>query len=171
MTKKCPSCGHENPDDAEYCEGCGLRLQLSQPAAQPQAQSVLSQPAAQPQAQSVLSQPAAQPQAQSVLSQPAAQVEAAKPIAKLILPTGEEIPITSFPRMFGRADFLRLQNSEYISRRHFEISYENDKFYIEDLGSTNGTSVNGNRITTKTEIKDGDTIELAGLVSIKFKAS
>lgn len=33
-----------------------------------------------------------------------------------------------------------------VSRFHAEITYMNGRFYIKDMGSTNGTQINGNRI-------------------------
>lgn len=55
----------------------------------------------------------------------------------------------------------------YVSRRHAQILFENGKFYIEDLGSTNGTFVNNKLITGKVELKDGDVVKL-GLAVLKF---
>jgi len=46
----------------------------------------------------------------------------------------------------------------HVSRKHFKLSIENGKYFIEDLGSTNGTYVRGKRIKEKTEIKLNDTI-------------
>ena len=48
-----------------------------------------------------------------------------------------------------------------ISRRHARISLVGDKHFIEDLGSGNGTAVNGKTIAAPTPLKDGDRIELA----------
>lgn len=39
-----------------------------------------------------------------------------------------------------------------VSQLHAQLSYENGSYWVEDLGSTNGTYVNGLRITGKTEI-------------------
>jgi pSer/pThr/pTyr-binding forkhead associated (FHA) protein len=48
-----------------------------------------------------------------------------------------------------------------ISRRHAQISRDADgAFVIEDLGSTNGTFVNGERIEAPTRLGDGDRIEV-----------
>jgi pSer/pThr/pTyr-binding forkhead associated (FHA) protein len=93
------------------------------------------------------------------------------PISKLILPQGDEISITSYPRTFGRSDFLRVDKSDYISRKHFEISLENGKYYILDVGSTNGTNLNGTKLTGKTELKGGDSIELGGVVTLTFQTT
>jgi hypothetical protein len=50
-----------------------------------------------------------------------------------------------------------------ISRNHVDIINENREYYIIDIGSTNGTFLNGARITphTKMRLTDGDRIRLA----------
>lgn len=50
-----------------------------------------------------------------------------------------------------------------ISRRHCKISIINNKFYITDLDSSNGTYLNGRRLegNKKNELKPGDVIKLA----------
>lgn len=55
----------------------------------------------------------------------------------------------------------RLGDDLEISRRHAQISRsEQGEFAIEDLGSTNGTIVNGRKITAAEALYPGDTIEV-----------
>ena len=57
----------------------------------------------------------------------------------------------------------RLADDDEISRSHARISLDRSGFCaIEDLGSTNGTFVNGLRITGPQTLSVGDTIELGG---------
>ncbi|HYB30877.1 MAG TPA: FHA domain-containing protein [Solirubrobacteraceae bacterium] len=57
----------------------------------------------------------------------------------------------------------RLADDEEISRTHARIALETGgRLTIEDLGSTNGTFVNGLRIAGPTALSTGDTIELGG---------
>ncbi|HTP20456.1 MAG TPA: FHA domain-containing protein [Solirubrobacteraceae bacterium] len=57
----------------------------------------------------------------------------------------------------------RLADDEEISRSHARISLDRSGFCaIEDLGSTNGTFVNGLRITGPQTLSVGDTIEVGG---------
>ena len=55
-----------------------------------------------------------------------------------------------------------LQRDDMVSRRHAVIRIERDPptCKIADLGSSNGTSVNGLRITQETELLPGDVVEL-----------
>jgi len=50
-----------------------------------------------------------------------------------------------------------------VSRRHAEISRRGDRFFIQDLGSRNGTRVNGNEVREPLEIGPGDRIEIGDL--------
>jgi predicted component of type VI protein secretion system len=51
-----------------------------------------------------------------------------------------------------------------VSRRHAEIRDQGGSLAIEDLGSTNGTFVNGARITVATVLANGDTVRLGNTV-------
>jgi predicted component of type VI protein secretion system len=58
-----------------------------------------------------------------------------------------------------------------VSRRHATIRDQGGSLAIEDLGSTNGTFVNGSRITVVTVLKDGDEVRLGNTVwSIRASA-
>src|SRR3954451_13948726 len=51
-----------------------------------------------------------------------------------------------------------------VSRRHATIRDQRGSLGIEDLGSTNGTFVNGSRITAVTVLSDGDEVRLGNTV-------
>ncbi|PIR20181.1 MAG: GGDEF domain-containing protein [Deltaproteobacteria bacterium CG11_big_fil_rev_8_21_14_0_20_47_16] len=59
-------------------------------------------------------------------------------------------------------------NDTRISRHHITIRAHGNKVSIEDLGSTNGTYVNGKRINGTTELRDGDKIQLSSNTIFKF---
>ncbi|MCF6459793.1 FHA domain-containing protein [Clostridium sp. Cult3] len=48
----------------------------------------------------------------------------------------------------------------YISKRHLIIVEDEGNFYLEDLNSSNGTYLNGDRIMDVVELKNGDTIRV-----------
>jgi pSer/pThr/pTyr-binding forkhead associated (FHA) protein len=64
------------------------------------------------------------------------------------------------------------EDLKYISRQHLMIRTEEDKYFVEDLNSANGTKTNGSDIRGKSrqELKDGDRIEVADVVALTFKA-
>jgi hypothetical protein len=50
-----------------------------------------------------------------------------------------------------------------VSRQHAQIRYKSRRYFIGDLGSTNGTYVNGGAVTTDQALHDGDVVSLGGL--------
>jgi pSer/pThr/pTyr-binding forkhead associated (FHA) protein len=74
------------------------------------------------------------------------------------------IPITRFPCVLGRApECDRRVNDASISRRHCVFTLRDDQAWVEDLGSSNGTRLNGEALTGARPIEDGDRIDLARL--------
>ncbi len=62
---------------------------------------------------------------------------------------------------------LRL-TGEGVSRLHARFVRREDGTYVEDLGSTNGTLVNGVRLTGPAVLRDGDKIQIGASFLIKF---
>ena len=54
-----------------------------------------------------------------------------------------------------------------VSRRHAEVRVSQGKVFLRDLGSANGTFLNGERITSHRELRTGDRIDI-GPYSFKF---
>ncbi len=65
----------------------------------------------------------------------------------------------------GDADVRLVE--EKMSRRHCRLYIEGDEAFIEDLGSSNGTFVNGKRIQTQ-KLSDGDKIQVGETTILKF---
>jgi pSer/pThr/pTyr-binding forkhead associated (FHA) protein len=53
-----------------------------------------------------------------------------------------------------------LTGDSFVSGSHAKIAYTGSGFVIEDLGSTNGTHINGRRLEARAAepLKDGDTV-------------
>lgn len=74
----------------------------------------------------------------------------------------EPLELTSLPCVIGRSRGCHLRlNLDRISRRHLELRRDGDQLLVEDLGSTNGTFVNNERIRIPTLLKPGDTLHIA----------
>jgi hypothetical protein len=102
-----------------------------------------------------------------------AALPSAVPSAKIVLPNGIEILLAGKGRVIGRGDLARalsLDDLGLISRRHFEVKLDGEQFYVEDLGSSNGTHLNGKDISGQgpVSLDDDDIIEPAGAISLKF---
>ncbi len=50
-----------------------------------------------------------------------------------------------------------------VSRQHSQIRYKSRRYFIGDLGSTNGTYLNGAQVTTDQVLHDGDIVSFGGL--------
>ena len=48
----------------------------------------------------------------------------------------------------------------YSSEFHARVGLQDDKVVVHDLGSTNGTYVNGRRVTSPTSVTRGDTVQI-----------
>jgi hypothetical protein len=77
-----------------------------------------------------------------------------------------EVALTRDVLLIGRASdaAIRLDDTG-VSRRHAEIRREGDDVVLVDLGSTNGTTVNG-RTVERVRLSPGDRIELGGSVLV-----
>jgi hypothetical protein len=52
-----------------------------------------------------------------------------------------------------------------VSRYHAQITWRGERYYLEDLGSKNGTHINGQELAAAVELNDGDEIQVA----LRFK--
>jgi len=66
--------------------------------------------------------------------------------------------------VFGRTSREGLLPDTRVSRKHARISQVGEQWIIEDLGSSNGTHINGHRIPQSTQVRVGDLIEMGRLI-------
>ncbi len=77
---------------------------------------------------------------------------------------GKTILVAKAQYVVGRGENCQLRlNHEAISRNHCAFLVASDKIVLRDLGSRNGTLVNGEKITGKVELKTGDEIQFGPL--------
>jgi predicted component of type VI protein secretion system len=74
----------------------------------------------------------------------------------------------SFPRgqyLFGRGSECHIRpNSDWVSRQHCQLLVGLDDVRIRDLGSRNGTLVNGERVVGERSLNEGDQVQVGPLV-------
>ena len=76
---------------------------------------------------------------------------------------GLEMPVDRDWMVIGRgrgADIVIAEPT--MSRAHAAIGFDGARFFVQDLGSTNGTRVNGSR-EQKAVLKNGDEVQLGKL--------
>ena len=79
-------------------------------------------------------------------------------------PIGKEIPLRIPKFLVGRASHCHLRpTSELVSRQHCVFLLTENELRLRDLGSTNGTCVNGQRITGEVVLRHGDTVTIGTL--------
>ncbi len=96
--------------------------------------------------------------------------------AQLVGPSGFIARLGPGIRTFGRRDFAGFvpeEDLDYISRRHFEIRGTSQGYFIRDLGSLNGTWVNGRKLAKGESVKltNGAVIDVAEVVRLRFVSS
>ncbi len=77
---------------------------------------------------------------------------------------GQVIPLNRRKFLIGREQDCQLRpNSDMVSRHHCVFSVDDFSVRLRDLGSTNGTLVNGERIRKETVLASGDRIVIGNL--------
>jgi uncharacterized membrane protein YdfJ with MMPL/SSD domain/pSer/pThr/pTyr-binding forkhead associated (FHA) protein len=119
---------------------------------------------------------------QVTAARPAPDVTAARPRPGAVSPPslkavagpaeGTVIPLAGDELVIGREAKGpgALSGDSELSRRHARVSETAGRLVIEDLGSTNGTFVNGRRIEAPTDLSPRDTIEL-GATTLRVEAA
>ncbi len=70
-------------------------------------------------------------------------------------------------RSAEKADIILEDKDKFVSREHAMVFKEGDAVYVEDLGSTNGTYINGKRIFSRTRIFEDQTLYI-GLYTFRL---
>jgi hypothetical protein len=91
-------------------------------------------------------------------------------LASPALDEGDEIVLDTAPITLGRGltNDVPLQADEYASTRHVRVEPRRDGVWVEDIGSTNGTFVNGIRLTRERRLAPGDVLRV-GETDLRFE--
>jgi hypothetical protein len=91
-------------------------------------------------------------------------------VGTLVTGDGRRIPVAEQPVVIGRLSSCDIPLGDpQVSRRHAEVRRDTEGFCLFDLGSTNGTVVNGVPIRER-RLADGDELRI-GSATIRFETS
>jgi pSer/pThr/pTyr-binding forkhead associated (FHA) protein len=90
--------------------------------------------------------------------------------SSVVLDEGEEFELDSSPLTIGRGaqNDVAIDADEFASARHVRIEPRRDGVWVHDLGSTNGTYVNGVRLDRPRKLVDGDVVKV-GETELRFE--
>jgi hypothetical protein len=98
------------------------------------------------------------------LSQEQPQVETGRLVVvkSPALEEGDELTLDSAPLLLGRGsgNDVNLSRDEYASSNHARVEPRRDGVWLEDVGSTNGTYLNGVRVTHAKKLAAGDVMRI-----------
>jgi len=110
-------------------------------------------------------------QASALLAQPLAREHGRLVVVESgTLAEGDVYSIDSNALAVGRGgdNDLPLEGDEYASARHARFEPRRDGVYVEDVGSTNGTFVNGIRLSGDRRLAPGDVVRI-GATELRFE--
>jgi hypothetical protein len=88
-----------------------------------------------------------------------------------VLKVGEEFGLDATPLTVGRGtqNDVSIDGDEFASARHVRVEPRRDGVWVSDVGSTNGTYVNGVRIDRPRKLAQGDVVRV-GETELRFEA-
>ncbi len=83
--------------------------------------------------------------------------------------TGQRLQVSGQPLSIGKGpSSLQINDDPTVSTRHAQVALTPRGFFVTDLGSTNGTFVNNQKVTQPTLLSDGDLLR-CGNTQMKFR--
>jgi len=188
----CERCKAANLDGGQYCDECGAPLRPNARSSSAVDTSGVNLIKAEPEGKNGSHSPAEipQPEVAGRKSGPALNVSGSgaateKVHAKLVIERGKSVGkqflLNTTESQIGRWDAdggifpdVDLDSDDpeaKVSRRHARITFNEGKYLLEDLGSTNGTFINrGKRLSpgTRQPLNDGDEI-IVGKTFLRFQ--
>jgi hypothetical protein len=88
-----------------------------------------------------------------------------------VLPVGEAFGLESRQLTVGRGaqNDVSIEGDEFASAQHVRVEPRRDGVWVSDIGSTNGTYVNGSRIDGPRKLRQGDVVRV-GETELRFEA-
>lgn len=78
---------------------------------------------------------------------------------------GALVPLSRKKSILGRSFRACIPlEDDRVSREHAKIVFENGKFFLSDMGSTNGTFLNNEQVNSVKEVKPGDLIRIGNSI-------
>ncbi|MHB9025738.1 MAG: FHA domain-containing protein [Armatimonadota bacterium] len=152
MNDVCPRCGAQNPNDHRFCKDCGTPLEIND-AGKLDDDTIIIQ----------------------LLEDRSKATTPAERVARLWLLdlTGEHVErvyeLSDEQVIVGRrADCAVCLPGNTISRRHAQIRHADGQYLLADLGSTNGTMLNGEALVGEERLRDRDEIGV-GIYKLIFR--
>jgi len=151
---KCPECGADNPQQSPFCGRCGR--ELAEAGRLEDDDTLIMR---------LVTGDSQRPQEQGrrahlwLLDPAGQQVERAA-----------EIPRDEAVIIGRRADCTVVLPSSTVSRRHAQIWRQGDDYFLSDLGSTNGTLLNGEPAIGAERLNDRDEIAV-GIYKLIFRSA
>jgi pSer/pThr/pTyr-binding forkhead associated (FHA) protein len=79
--------------------------------------------------------------------------------------TGTSLPLREAGTVIGRnPECALVLDDDFASGRHARIYHRDNAWFVEDLGSTNGTFLGSERLTTPTQVESGTTLRIGKTV-------
>jgi hypothetical protein len=180
----CPSCGATVQSDASFCGQCGFNLKTVTPpvkmpeSSEPQANPVVPDPLVPPDPLMFSEPPTVgspapagpptvtppMPVAGTQLQLSSARLLHLQTNVEIELPPG--LPVIHIGKPNDRippdVDVSGFPNSDIVSRIHADLRIEGDAYYIEDVGSSNGTYINNVPLSmgNRHRLRSGDRVAL-----------
>jgi hypothetical protein len=81
-----------------------------------------------------------------------------------VVPVGTQFDVDSTSLTVGRGpqNDVELEGDQFASARHAQFDPRADGLWVQDVGSTNGTFVNGSRIGRPRKLANGDVVRVGG---------
>lgn len=85
--------------------------------------------------------------------------------------TGKVFPLEAAEIIIGReaSNSVSINDAE-VSRKHAKLTLHGSAYVIQDLGSTNGTFVNGQRVTATQVLNPGDTVSFGENIALQYES-